>query len=338
MYKRYSIQQLRHIKTECFQTLTSMMKKEGVAYFKQLLNMACNAGTSTTYFQKSTPLLRLQKTNNQRVIFDEREKIEIHLNNEDINNIHTMLKNTKKIDRLMKTNKSIQDTLWDEFQQGLFQQINGKPYLVYDIETTFATHDLKQAKFIIWYAISTANDQAQFNYIDQDSCQKFFEYLKAFDGYIVGYNNIAFDNPVMVYNTQGTQEDIDLLNQKSVDPFLFLYHTTGKKRWLNNISQSLIWMTKTLESWKEAEILFKKFQQTGDQKYMNQLKTYCKNDVMMTLLVLLYLLKYQNFYHNNQEYKFQADEFLIKAQMPMSKSLHSWTDTTDKNILFKTDS
>jgi len=97
-------------------------------------------------------------------------------------------------------------------------------------------------------------------------------------------------------------------------------------------------MTKTLESWKEAEILFKKFQQTGDQKYMNQLKTYCKNDVMMTLLVLLYLLKYQNFYHNNQEYKFQADEFLIKAQMPMSKSLHSWTDTTDKNILFKTDS
>jgi len=40
----------------------------------------------------------------------------------------------------------------------------------------------------------------KYEYIDQEGLKKFVEKMVNFDGYIVGYNNIGFDNPVCIYN------------------------------------------------------------------------------------------------------------------------------------------
>ena len=50
-----------------------------------------------------------------------------------------------------------------------------------------------------------------------------------FDGYIVGFNSIAFDNIVSVYNVGGDEEDIKKINAKSIDLFLFIQAMTGKR-------------------------------------------------------------------------------------------------------------
>lgn len=39
-----------------------------------------------------------------------------------------------------------------------------------------------------------------YKYIDPSKLKEFVEYMVNFDGYIVGFNNIAFDNPVCIYN------------------------------------------------------------------------------------------------------------------------------------------
>ena len=70
-----------------------------------------------------------------------------------------------------------------------------------------------------------------------------------FDGYIVGFNNIAFDNPVSVYNTpHRDQEMIDKINAKSVDLFLLLRNVTGKRIGLNRTATALVGVQKTLDS------------------------------------------------------------------------------------------
>ena len=38
-----------------------------------------------------------------------------------------------------------------------------------------------------------------YKYIDKSNLTKFLEYLIDFDGYIIGFNSLAFDNPVTVH-------------------------------------------------------------------------------------------------------------------------------------------
>jgi hypothetical protein len=50
-----------------------------------------------------------------------------------------------------------------------------------------------------------------------------------FDGYIIGFNSIAFDNIVSVYNVGLQEDDIKKINEKSIDLFLFVRAMTGKR-------------------------------------------------------------------------------------------------------------
>lgn len=49
----------------------------------------------------------------------------------------------------MKGNQSIKNTLEDEFDNGDRRTFLDKPYLVYDIETTWTSNDLKSQKFVL---------------------------------------------------------------------------------------------------------------------------------------------------------------------------------------------
>jgi uncharacterized protein YprB with RNaseH-like and TPR domain len=153
---------------------------------------------------------------------------------------------------------------------------------------------LKETKFAIGYSIISNENHSKnlkFKFISENSLKKFVNFLIDFDWYIVGFNNIYFDNPVIIYNTLWNDDLIEQLNKKSLDLFLFLWNLTGRRLWLEAVSQALIWIKKTLSSWKEWEELLKQYQKTWDKSILEKVKSYCKNDVKMTLWILLYFLK-----------------------------------------------
>ncbi|MDR2540322.1 MAG: hypothetical protein LBD11_00665 [Candidatus Peribacteria bacterium] len=73
-----------------------------------------------------------------------------------------------------------------------------------------------------------------------------------FDGYIVGFNQIYFDNPVSVYNANldevATTEAIKKLNEKSIDLYMFVRTLTGRRNLgLNRLATDLVGESKNLE-------------------------------------------------------------------------------------------
>ena len=77
----------------------------------------------------------------------------------------------------------------DEFKTGKYSTILGKPYLVYDIETT-VVDDLKSAKYLLGYAMHPKGDRMEYECVMQEDLKDFVDRMLAFDG-----NNIK--NPEM---------------------------------------------------------------------------------------------------------------------------------------------
>ncbi|HCB51427.1 TPA: hypothetical protein DEP21_02520 [Patescibacteria group bacterium] len=120
--------------------------------------------------------------------------------------------------------------------------------MVYDIETTIAD-DPKNAEFLLGYAMYPIEDnKMHYEYISQENLPDFVQKMLDFNGYIIGYNNIRFDNPVCIHNTTKKQEDIDTINEKTIDLFVFLYSLTRKRLGLNKVANALVGIQKTLES------------------------------------------------------------------------------------------
>jgi hypothetical protein len=73
--------------------------------------------------------------------------------------------------------------------------------MVYDIETDTNIENLKETKFLLAYAMHpTTGNKMTYEYVDQEGLKAFVQKMLDFDGYIVGFNSIAFDNIVSVYN------------------------------------------------------------------------------------------------------------------------------------------
>lgn len=87
---------------------------------------------------------------------------------------------------------------------------------------------------------------------------------------MIGFNSLLFDNPVTVhqgltfanrYNDEEYDHLLSILNTKSLDIFQFIWGVTGRMIGLNRLSRSLVGLGKTLESGKEAEHLWKAYQE-----------------------------------------------------------------------------
>jgi len=85
-------------------------------------------------------------------------------------------------------------------------------------------------KFTLAYAMEP-NEQGKmtYEYIDIDNLDDFVQKMLDFDGYIVGYNNIWFDNPVCISNTGRSEDDLQKLNEKSIDLYVLIHALTGKR-------------------------------------------------------------------------------------------------------------
>ncbi len=333
MYKKYDINQLFTIKTSFFDNLKYVLNKSWHKTLMSYLKDKIKIWKERYVFDKSQPLFHfvfVEEPKPQKfIIFDEKEKIEIHCTKQILEKIHWLLKDNRKIKQQLKWTKKIDQLLKEEFKKWTFDSINWKPYIVYDIETTAMTKDLKETKFYLAYAYIVINWKGKYKYIDNTNLESFVQFMLDFDGYIIWYNNIAFDNPVIVYNCKNWKEErIQNLNQKSIDLFLFLRHKTWKRLWLNAVATSLIGISKTLSSWAEWDVLMRKYQETWEEKYLEEFKKYCKNDVQMTVLTLFYLLYYQKLYFDWQDLKFDLEELIRLGSLPKEEKVSQDTQAS----------
>lgn len=60
-------------------------------------------------------------------------------------------------------------------------------------------------------------------------------------------------------------------------------------------------------------MLWNQYQTTGDQKFLEEFKKYCKNDVRMTALVMFYFLHFKKIFVEGEEFVFTTEEFVQKS-------------------------
>lgn len=323
MYKRFTVAQLTQISNKFLDNLESIFKKERVYTFKDLLKTLFKQGNEVIYWQWSEPSFRFIKHNDGTLtITDEKDRTEIILDTDGINALNALCK--KDTSKITKNNKSVLEIITEAYQAGEFREILGKPYLVYDIETLYATNDLRWLEFELGYAIVSTDTNEDFHknfkYVWPEWVKKFVDFCMWFDGYIVGFNNLAFDNPVIAYNAWLGEEEIEYLNSKSIDLFMFIWNIANRRIGLNKVATGLVGLVKVLEwGWLEWAKLILEYKKTWDKALLNKVKKYCKWDVEMTLWILLYFIKYLEFYLDGEHYTYTVEEFVAHSMNNRNK-------------------
>ena len=316
MYKQFTLDELTKVNTGFFDHLHSIYTKKHHTFFKAFLKEMMKEGKRLYFFERNKPLFRIQLLDDGRYRFvDEKEKLELFADENEVNQMHNLLKNKGQMKAMQRDNKTILDQLLYEFQQGQWNLIQDKPFVVYDIETTYTGNGVHDQHFEMAYSISSSDDNSetlQYKYIDRDALQRYVDYLLDYDGRIIGYNQIGFDNPVIIDNLGYTKEQLEILNKKSIDPFLFLYKLLWKRMKLSVVAQALVTSGKTLESWAEGSKLLEQRKNTGDKKALSKVKKYCKNDVQITLGVFLSLIKNKKINIEGKTYEFTLEDIITK--------------------------
>lgn len=280
-------------------------------------------GDEIYYMNRGDFTFRFQNLGNEYVLMDEREKIQVVLDEESKREFQGMVKNFVLKKEKVIWQKSIEQILLDEFHTGNYSTIWWKNYMVYDIETDTNIQNLKETKFLLAYAMHPATgNKMTYEYIDQQWLSAFVQKMLDFDGYIVGFNSIAFDNLVSIYSVWGSAEDIKKLNEKSIDLFLFVQAMTGKRLGLNKIAEALVNVSKTLSSWAEWEILYKKYIENDDLEALEKFKQYCKNDVRMTALVFLYFMHFKKIFIEWDEIAFTLEDLVGRSRQEVKATNH----------------
>ncbi len=321
MYKKLTYEQVLKLKSGFFTTLSYILKKNKYPTLKDYLTVASKQWDSVYHMMRQDYVWRtiFVDGTSSVIFYDEREKIELHADKDTIAKIWSLVKDTKKVSAQSKTSESIEQTLTKAFDSWLLANIAWKNYLVYDIETSYASNDLRTMDFYLWYAYVVEWGKGTYRYIEHDNLYKFLQFMVEFDGYIIWFNSLVFDNPVTVYsalqaNNSFTEELYESilakLNTKSLDIFQFVRNLTDRRMGLNRLSRALVWVGKTLESGKEWEWLRKLYQEQWDEVALKTLKDYCKNDVKMTYLCLWYILLYKKLSLENEDCIYSIDDFL----------------------------
>lgn len=336
MYKRYTVEQVKDYGLGLVRNLEKIMKNERLLSIKDLIKSSFILWNEVQYRDWSEPVFRIIKPKNagsNYTLIDEKERIELHLDERWIISLNSLFRYVTQ-SRSKKEDKDMLSNLLDKYDWWNFRVIEDKNYLVYDIETLMATSNLKWTDFQLWYSIESwdeNNHEKCFRYIEKDNLKKYVDYLIDYDGWIVWFNNVWFDNIVVCYTLWYTQEQIDILNNKSLDIFYYIRNLTWKRIWLNKVSSALIWLNKVLTWWwAEWSELLKQWLNNWDTKALNKVKEYCKWDVKMTLWVLLYLMEQREFYIEGKKYVFDEKQFTELANNIKNKS--NKKDSKEKSL------
>ena len=321
MYKRFTLNELKTVQNTFLSNFYGILKKEHCMMASDLFKKIFKEGKEIYYMNRGDFTFRFQNNNEEYVLMDEREKIQIVLDEQGKREFQSLVKNFILKKEKITWQKSIEQILLDEFHTGTYSAIWWKNYMVYDIETIGDLTNMKEVKFTVAYAMHpTAWNKMTYEYIDQEWLEAFVQKMLDFDGYIVGFNNIFFDNPICIYNTWRSDEDLKKINDKSIDLYVFVHALTGKRMGLNKISEALVGVSKTLSSWAEWEVLYKKYLETKDEGILETLKQYCKNDVRMTMLVFLYLMHFKKLFIEWEEITFALEELIDKSRQEIKET------------------
>ncbi len=315
MYKKFSLEEIKNVKNNFIPNLYNIIKKEKCQWINDLVKFIFKEWDDVYFFDRWYPSFRISKKWEILELTDEKERIQLMIPINDKSKLQNLLKTyiIKKEKQIWQ--KSIEQILFDEFKSGNYNTILDKPYIVYDIETTvWVWNNLDSYKFLLAYSMTPWNEKMDYNYIDQNTLKDFSKKILNFDWYIIWFNSFSFDNPITIKQSWLSENDLQKLNKKSLDIFYFIRNITWKRIWLNKIWEALIWIQKTLESWQEWEVLWKKYQETWDSKFLDEFKKYCKNDVRMTAFVLLYLLHFKKIFIEWEEKTFEIKDFVKLAK------------------------
>jgi len=321
MYKRFTLNELKTVQNTFISNFYGILKKEHCIMASDLFKKIFKEGREIYYMNRGDFTFRFQNNNEEYVLMDEREKIQVVLDEEGKREFQSLVKNFILKKEKITWQKSIEQILLDEFHTGKYSAIWWKNYMVYDIETDTNIENLKETKFLLAYAMHpTGWNKMVYEYIDQEWLKDFVKKMLDFDGYIVGFNSIAFDNMVSVYNVGWSGDDIKKLNEKSIDLFLFVQAMTGKRLGLNKIAEALVNVSKTLSSWAEWEVLYKKYIEHDDLDALEEFKKYCKNDVRMTMLIFLYFMHFKKLFIEGEEITFTLEDLEGKSRQEIKET------------------
>jgi len=332
MYKKFSIEEIKNVKNNFIPHLYNIIKREKCQWINDLVKIIFKEWNKMYYFDKWDPFFKIAKKWEELELSDEIEKIQITIPINDKWKIQDLLKQYALKKERQLWQKTIEEILFDEFKAWAFNTINEKPYIVYDIETTvWVWENLDTFKFLLAYSMTPWDQKMDYEYVDIEWLENFAKKLVNFDWYVIWFNSFAFDNPITIKQGWLTENDLEILNKKSLDIFYFIRNLSWRRIWLNKLSEALIWIQKTLTSWAEWEVLRQEYQKTWDKKYLEEFKKYCKNDVRMTAFVLLYLLHFKKIFIDDKEITFTIEDF-IKLAKPKSKIKNEETPFTKKSI------
>ena len=323
MYKRFTLDELKTVQNTFISNFYGVLKKEHCMMASDLFKKIFREWNEIYYMYRGDFTFRFQNNNEEYVLMDEKEKVQVILDEQGKREFQGMVKNY--ILKKEKTNgqKSIEQILLDEFHTGKYSTIWWKNYMVYDIETDTNIENLKETKFLLAYAMHpTAGNKMTYEYISQEWLKDFVQKMLDFDWYIVGFNSIAFDNMVSVYNVEWSDDDIKKVNEKSIDLFLFVQAMTGKRLGLNKIAEALVNVSKTLTSWAEWEVLYKKYIEENDVEALEEFKRYCKNDVRMTMLIFLYFMHFKKLFIEGEEITFTLEDLEKQSRQEIKNTSH----------------
>ncbi len=322
MYKKFTIEELSTIQNNLIPHLHTVIQREKCQWVNDFFKIAFREWNEVMYFDRWNPLITIQLIDNQIHITDEVDNIQIQVPANEKGELNRLMIRYISKKQRQVWQKTIEQILMDAFVEWKFYDILWKPYLVYDIETALISWEVSEKNFpeyYLWFSLEeTEPGKMTYSCIMKEDLWKFVQKMIDFDWYIIWYNQIYFDNPVSVYNVWLTQKEVEILNEKSLDLYVFFMQLTGKRMWLNKVSDSLVWVRKTLDSWADVESLWKERIASNDNKILKKIQEYCKNDVRMTALVLLYLLHFKKVDIDNEDYTFTTDEF-IKLSIPTNK-------------------
>ena len=313
MYKKFTIEELSTIQNNVIPHLYTIIQREKYQWVNDFFKFAFKEWNDLLYFDRWNPFMKIQLDNNQIFITDEIDNIQIEIPSDEKGELNRLM--IRYISKKQKQiwQKTIEQLLMEVFVTWTFYNILWKPYIVYDIETALISWEVSENNFpeyYLWFSLEEVSPwKMQYSCIMKEDLKWFVQKMLDFDWYIIWFNQIYFDNPVSAYNAWFTKEDIKILDEKSLDLYVFFQQLTWKRMWLNKISDALIWVTKTLDSWADVEHLWKEWLSTADNKILKTIQEYCKNDVRMTTLVLLYLLHFKKVDLDNEWFTFDIEKF-----------------------------
>lgn len=322
MYKKFTLEQLATIQNNLIPHLHSVILREKCQWVNDFFKIAFHEWNEIVYFDRWNPLITINLIDNQIYIADESDNIQIQIPLNDKSELNRLMIRYISKKQRQTWQKTVEQILMDAFIEWNFYSILNKPYLVYDIETALISWEVSSAnypEYYLWYSMEEIEPwKMQYSCIMKENLKDFVQKMLDFDWYIIWFNQIYFDNPVSVFNAWLWNNELNIINEKSLDLYVFFQQLTGKRMWLNKISDALVWVKKTLDSGADVEWLRKERKSSNDNKILKKIQEYCKNDVRMTALVLLYLLHFKKVDLDNEDFSFDIPQF-IELSKPTEK-------------------